>query len=625
LNRNEGIGGLVNSITLGAIPKADGGCQFRVWAPRAQGVAVHLVAPAERLMPLKSGANGYFHGILEEVAPGSRYFYRLNGAASHPDPASRFQPEGVHGPSQVCTPDFPWTDRDWCGPALADYVIYELHVGVFTPAGTFAAIIPHLASLKELGVTAVELMPVAQFPGERNWGYDGVFPYAAQNSYGGPGGLKQLVDACHRHGLAVVLDVVYNHLGPEGNYLWNYGFYFTDRYRTPWGDAVNFDGPHSDEVRRFFIENALYWTGECHIDALRLDGLHAVFDQSARPFLAELAAAVHAQAERRHRRVYLMAESDLNDVRLIRPPELGGHGLDAHWNEDFHHALHAMLTGEQDGYYQDFGRLAHLAKAFKEGFVYSGQYSRYRQRRHGSSSRGLASSRFIVFSQNHDQVGNRLGGERLSRLVSFAALKLAAGATILSPFLPLLFMGEEYGEVAPFQYFISHSDPELVEAVRRGRREEFAAFGWPVAPPDPQAESTFQATRLDHALKDRDQHRVLREFYRELLRVRRELTSATAFSLAPPEVQVYEKEKVLWVRYSGEGLETVMALNFSDRRTAIAIPASPGRWEKAVDSSEARWLGPGSRLPAILQTEIELSLNLGPQSVILFFRRAEDL
>jgi maltooligosyltrehalose trehalohydrolase len=273
-----------------------------VWAPKAENLEVRLVSPLERLLPLTRGKEGYFYGICDNVAPGSRYFYRLDGSNERPDPASRFQPEGIHGPSQVISSSFPWTDQGWGGLSLTNYVIYELHVGTFTPAGTFDAIINHLNELKELGVTALELMPVAQFPGTRDWGYDGVFPYAAQNSYGGPEGLKRLVDACHQRGLAVVLDVVYNHLGPEGNYLWDYGDYFTDRYRTPWGEAVNFDGPHSDEVRRFFIENALYWISDCHLDALRLDGLHAIFDRSPQPFLAELAQAVHTQAERLNRR-----------------------------------------------------------------------------------------------------------------------------------------------------------------------------------------------------------------------------------------------------------------------------------------------------------------------------------
>ncbi len=420
---------------LGAIPLREGSCSFRVWAPRCERLEVRLVAPGELLVPLQKGRAGYFQGVVAGVGPGARYFYRLDGAKDRPDPASRFQPEGVHGPSQVAAAGFAWEDQGWCGPDLRDYAIYELHVGAYSPEGTLAAIIPHLEELRELGITALELMPVAQFPGNRNWGYDGVYPFAVQNSYGGPEALKRLVNACHRQGLAVILDVVYNHLGPEGNYLWDYGFYFTGLYRTPWGDAVNFDGPYSDEVRRFFIENALYWLDDCHVDALRLDGLHAIMDRSPRTFLEELAQAVHTWGERSGRRVYLMAESDLNDVRLIRTPELGGCGLDAHWNEDFHHALHTLLTGEKDGYYQDFGELGQMAKGFREGFIYSGEYSPYRQRRHGSSSRGLPARRFIVFSQNHDQVGNRPRGERLTQLLSFEALKLAAGAIVLSPFL----------------------------------------------------------------------------------------------------------------------------------------------------------------------------------------------
>ena len=326
-----------------------------MWAPLAEQVEVRLVSPREELVPLQKGERGYFSAVVAGVEPGSLYFYRLNGQQDFPDPASRFQPQGVHGPSQVVDPRFPWDDGHWSGLPLRDYVIYELHVGTFTPEGTFDAVIPYLDELKELGLTALELMPVAQFPGGRNWGYDGVFPFAVQNSYGGPEGLKRLVNACHQRGLAVVLDVVYNHLGPEGNYLANYGPYFTERYRTPWGPALNFDGPDSDEVRRFFIDNALFWGSEYHIDALRLDALHAIVDLSPQPFVAELAATVHRARERWNRKFYLMAESDLNDVRLVRSPDLGGYGLDAHWNDDFHHALHTLLTGEQTGYYADFG------------------------------------------------------------------------------------------------------------------------------------------------------------------------------------------------------------------------------------------------------------------------------
>jgi len=610
--------------TLGAIPLEEGRCSFQVWAPRAERVEVRLLAPQERLLPLKRGKAGYFHRVVEAVAPGSLYFYRLDGAKERPDPASRFQPQGVHGPSQVIAPDFSWEDRDWFGLRLPDYIIYELHVGTFTPEGTFAAIMPHLEELKRLGITALELMPVAQFPGSRNWGYDGTYPFAVQNSYGGPEELKRLINACHQQGLAVVLDVVYNHLGPEGNYLWDYGCYFTNRYRTPWGDAINYDGPYSDEVRRFFIENALYWITDFHLDALRLDDLESIIDHSPRTFLTELAQAVHAQGERLNRHVHLMAESDLNDVRLIRSPELGGYGLDAHWNDDFHHALHTLLTRENSGYYRDFGQLEQLAKGFREGFIFSGEYSPYRHRRHGSSSRGLAGHHFVVFAQNHDQVGNRLRGDRLTQLVSWEALKLAAGVILLSPFIPLLFMGEEYGEAAPFHYFISHLDPELVEAVRRGRRDHFAAFGWQDEPADPQSEATFQRSKLDHNLRQSGTHQVLWEFYRELLRVRREEMSFSALSQVDQEVYPYEREQVLVVRRTDQEQGRTLVFNFGEKPASLAFSWPPGKWQKLVDSAEKKWHGPGSLAPEVIQAEGEVSLTLAPQSFILFSRREEE-
>ncbi|MGA8572554.1 MAG: malto-oligosyltrehalose trehalohydrolase [Desulfobaccales bacterium] len=608
---------------LGAIPLREGSCSFRVWAPRCERLEVRLVAPGELLVPLQKGRAGYFQGVVAGVGPGARYFYRLDGAKDRPDPASRFQPEGVHGPSQVAAAGFAWEDQGWCGPDLRDYAIYELHVGAYSPEGTLAAIIPHLEELRELGITALELMPVAQFPGNRNWGYDGVYPFAVQNSYGGPEALKRLVNACHRQGLAVILDVVYNHLGPEGNYLWDYGFYFTGLYRTPWGDAVNFDGPYSDEVRRFFIENALYWLDDCHVDALRLDGLHAIMDRSPRTFLEELAQAVHTWGERSGRRVYLMAESDLNDVRLIRTPELGGCGLDAHWNEDFHHALHTLLTGEKDGYYQDFGELGQMAKGFREGFIYSGEYSPYRQRRHGSSSRGLPARRFIVFAQNHDQVGNRALGERLTQLLSFEALKLAAGVIILSPFIPFLFMGEEYGEVAPFQYFISHTDPELVDAVRRGRREEFAGFLGQAEPPDPASEETFQRSKLNHSLRQLEPHRVLWDFYRELLGIRRNFAGLSGSNEEDRQIDLFEKEKALLVRCPGRELETALLINFGGKPASLSFSLPGGRWDKVLDSAEARWRGPGSPAPGPLQADGEISVTLAPQSLVLLARREE--
>jgi len=609
------------AVSLGATYLGEARCRFLVWAPMAERVEVHLVSPREEIVPLTRGERGYCSAVVAGVEPGSRYFYRLDGLLDFPDPASRFQPEGVHGPSQVAQPRFAWDDGLWSGLPLRDYVIYELHVGTFTPEGTFDAIIPYLDDLKELGLTALELMPVAQFPGGRNWGYDGVYPFAAQNSYGGPEGLKRLVNACHQRGLAVVLDVVYNHLGPEGNYLACYGPYFTPRYRTPWGPALNFDGPDSDEVRRFFIDNALFWNSEYHIDALRLDALHAIVDSSPQPFVAELAATVRRARERWNRKFYLMAESDLNDVRLVRSPDLGGYGLDAHWNDDFHHALHTLLTGEQTGYYADFGRLEQLAKAWREGFIYSGEYAPYRRRRHGSSSRDIATERLVVFGQNHDQVGNRLGGERLSQLVSFEGLKLAAGAVLLSPFLPLLFMGEEYGEVAPFWYFVSHSDPALIEAVCKGRLEEFAAFQWPGEPPDPMDDATFSRARLDHSLCQAGEHRVLLDFYRELLRLRQELNLLTDLGRQDRDVQAYEKEKVLRVRMNGKLAQAVILFYFGQEPLDMSLFWPEGGWRKRLDSAETPWGGPGSQTPPVIQGNNDINLRLPPQSLMIYLRK----
>ena len=400
---------------LGAVRLPDGRVTFTVWAPNHERVSLVLTGPDPREIAMRSEPGGYFIAMVEDVEEEARYCFRLDGGPERPDPASRFQPEGVHAASQVVSPEFDWQSAGWKGLPLEQYVLYEVHIGTFTPEGTFDAAIGQLPRLAALGVTALEIMPVAQFPGNRNWGYDGVHPFAPQNSYGGPSGLKRLVDACHRHGLAVVLDVVYNHLGPEGNYLAEFGPYFTGRYRTPWGPAMNFDGPQSDEVRRFFIENALYWVTEFRIDGLRLDAVHAITDVSAVPFLEELGEAVHRQAEALGRAVWLFPESDANDARLVRPRAAGGYGLDAQWNDGFHHALRALLTGENSGYYADYGSFGQVAKAYRDAYVYTGQYSRVRRRRHGSSTAGLAGRQFVVFSQNHDQVGNRMLGERSPR------------------------------------------------------------------------------------------------------------------------------------------------------------------------------------------------------------------
>jgi maltooligosyltrehalose trehalohydrolase len=609
--------------SLGATCLGKRSCRFRVWAPFLQRLELHLLTPEERLVPMEPTQRGYHQIVVDDCPPGSFYFYRLNGKKERPDPASRFQPQGVHGPSQVTDLQFDWTDNGWFGLPLENYIVYELHVGTFTSEGTFDAMIPHLPRLRDLGITALEIMPVAQFPGNRNWGYDGVYPFAVQDSYGGPTGLKRLVNACHNHQLAVILDVVYNHLGPEGNYLAEFGPYFTERYKTPWGWALNFDGAHSDEVREFFIENALYWITEFHIDALRLDAVHAILDHSPRTFLEELSAEVHRQAKRINRQVYLMPESASNDARLIRSRELGGYGLDAQWNDDFHHSLHVLLTGERTGYYTDYGRIEHLVKALREGFVYSGEYSSYRRRRHGSSSRDIPAHRFVVFAQNHDQVGNRMGGERLSQLVSLESLKLAAGLVLLSPFIPLLFMGEEYGETAPFQYFTSHADPNLIEAVRQGRREEFAAFQWKGEPPDPQDEATFLRAKLNHKLGHEGQNQILSEFYQELIRLRKGLVALARLDKESMDVVGHEKEQLLVIRrWSGDD-EVFIAFYLGADEVSISFALPAGQWRKVLDSEDGRWQGKGSSLPAQMNSDGEILLRLKPKSFFVLSTAAE--
>ncbi|MFB3902061.1 MAG: malto-oligosyltrehalose trehalohydrolase [Acidobacteriota bacterium] len=604
---------------LGGTWAPDAGCRFLVWAPDHDRVFVDIVAPAERQIEMQRLEAGYYLAVVPDLGPGTRYFYRLSGRQRRPDPASRSQPEGVHGPSEVVQEAFEWHDQLWDGLLLEHYILYEVHVGTFTEAGTFEAMIAQLDRLRELGITAVELMPVAQFAGSRNWGYDGVYPYAVQGSYGGIHGLKRLVDECHQRSLAVVLDVVYNHLGPEGNYAAEFGPYFTSRYATPWGSGVNFDGPLSDEVRRFWVENALRWVTEFHIDALRLDAIHAILDFSVQPFLAELCDAVHQCAEELNRRIYLIAECDRSDAKTVQPRYRGGYGMDAVWNDSFHHALHTALTGEQRGYYVDYKGLPDLVRAWRQGFVYSGEYSTYRRRRHGVSSAEIPARRFVVFSQNHDQVGNRALGERLSDLISFEALKLAAACVLLSPYVPLLFMGEEYADPAPFTFFVSYGDERLIEAVREGRREEFADFEWQGEIPDPMAEETFRRAKLNHALRENGHHKVLCEFYRQLIRLRKSCRSLSKLSNKKQDVQVHEARDAVVIRRVEDHQETALILHFGPAARALQLSLT-GRWKKELDSADARWNGPGSQVPDTIQSSGELELRMGATSVLLFSR-----
>jgi maltooligosyltrehalose trehalohydrolase len=583
-------------LDLGASVIDQSRTRFRVWCPKARSVAVRIVDKEKEEVPLTRMKGGYWEGTINDISHGTKYRYILDKEIERPDPASRFQPEGVHGPSQVIDPlGFQWTDQDWGGIPLTDYIVYELHTGTFTKEGTFDAIIPRLPYLRDqVGITALELMPVAQFPGTRNWGYDGAYFFAPQNSYGGPDGLKRLIDACHAHGLAVIMDVVYNHFGPEGNYINDFGPFFTEVYRTPWGSAINYDGPESDAVRHFIVSNAVSWIHEFHIDALRLDAIHGIFDFSAKHILQEIGEAVHAEAIELRRHIYVIAESDLNDSRIISPLTKGGYGLDAQWSDDFHHCLHCLLTGESNGYYEDFGQLSQLAEAYRQYFVYSGKYSPHRKRRHGNSAKSCLPSQFVICAQNHDQIGNRAKGDRHSTLVPFEALKVSNAAVLLSPNIPLLFMGEEYGETAPFLYFIDHSDPQLIEAVREGRRREFAAFGWSEVP-DPYDLETFERSRLKMDLENNAQQRAHLSWCRSLIRLRKTIRSLGTGTKSD-QFRVWPHNKtntLIMFRKAGDSPAALIILGFNKVATTLTLRTPEGEWDRLLDNHDPQFGGSG--------------------------------
>jgi len=493
---------------------------FSVWAPTAGRVEVVI---GDLRLAMNEVGHGWWFAEASVSAPVD-YQFCVDGGDPLPDPRSPWQPHGVHGPSRyVDHASFAWQCDAWPGGELLGSVVYELHVGTFTDDGTFDAAIDRLDHLVSLGVDFVELLPVAAFPGSRGWGYDGVFPYAVQDSYGGPDGLKRFVDACHSRGLRVVLDVVYNHLGPDGNVLPRFGPYFTDKFATPWGQAVNFSDAGSDEVRRYFVDNALMWLRDYRFDALRLDAVHAIVDTSATHLLEELSVSVAGLSRELGRPLWLIAESDLNDPRLISPRDLGGYGLDAQWSDDFHHALHSVVTGETFGYYEDFGSLHELATALSRGFVFAGNHSKHRDRRHGRPlPASVASTRLLGYAQNHDQIGNRARGERIAALTSSDLVKVTAALVLLSPFTPMLFMGEEWAASTPWQYFTDHQDPQLAESVRKGRRNEFKAFGWePSQVPDPQDVDTMRRSVLDWTEVSRAPHDDVLRWHRELIELRR--------------------------------------------------------------------------------------------------------
>jgi maltooligosyltrehalose trehalohydrolase len=523
---------------------------FEVWAPNANEVTLKL---HDEDISLEEQERGYWRTTVKNAKPGDDYFYVLDRSdLSLPDPRSPWQPSGVHGPSRLIDHNaFSWTDRRWQAPPLNGAIIYELHVGTFTPAGTFESAIEKLDYLREVGITHVELMPVNEFPGNRGWGYDGADIFAPHHAYGGPHGLKRLVDACHQKGLAVLLDVVYNHLGPVGNYLSPFGPYFNSNYHTPWGVAVNLDGEGSTEVRRFFCDNALMWLRDYHFDGLRLDAVHAFLDRSATHILEQLSAEVNALEAQLERHLVLIGESDLNQPLVVTPREANGYGIDAQWSDDFHHALHAVLTGERDGYYSDFGSLGQLAKALKSIFVYDGQYSEHRRRIHGRPVNGLAGTRFLGYMQNHDQIGNRAQGDRSSQLLGTERLKIAAALVLLSPFVPMLFQGEEFAATSPFLYFTDHDDAEIGHAVTEGRRKEFASFGWvPEDVPNPQAADSFERSKLKWDEVEKEPHRSILEWHRKLIALRHSSSDLVDGRLEMVHVETDEERQVLTVRRS---------------------------------------------------------------------------
>lgn len=582
---------------IGPRPLGDGLWQFTVWAPGPDRVELET---GHGRHPMQRDTAGYWHAEIS-ASPGETYGFVLDQETRRADPASHHQPDGVHAFGRLVDHGaFRWQTKRFIAAPLEDTVLYELHVGTFTAEGTFDAAIARLDFLAELGINAVEVMPVAQFPGTRNWGYDGVYPFAVQDSYGGPEGFKRFVDAAHARGLAVYLDVVYNHLGPEGNYLRDFGPYFTDRYQTPWGEAVNFDGPGSDAVRDFFIQNALFWQRDYRLDGLRLDATHAMFDTRPEHFLRSLSKACLEQARVLGRPFHLIAESNLNDPALVSAPELGGQGLDAVWNDDFHHSVHVILTGERDGYYADYDHPEEkLATLLQDGFAFQGEYSVFRGRNHGASSAHLPGSRFVHSQQNHDQTGNRRLGERLASLTDAAGCRLGAGLTLLAPQVPMLFMGEEWGERAPFLYFISHGDHDLVEAVRAGRREEFKEFEWDEEPPDPQDPETFTRCRLDWE-QPAGQGRGLFALYRELLSLRRENACLRPGSGRTSVTGLHGNKLLLLIR-SGSSGRAAALFNLDGSAVRADVPAlvPEGSWRLALDSENERF---GAAAPAAPDT-----------------------
>lgn len=587
--------------------------RFTCWAPLKNHMDLILESPEHRILPMTKKDDGYWE-LQVQVIPGTRYRFRPEGERPYPDPASLSQPDGVHGSSEVTDRNlFVWKDQGWSGLPLSAMIIYEIHTGTFTDKHNLEGVRGRLDYLKNLGINTIELMPVNQFPGKRNWGYDGVFPFAVQNSYGGADELKNLVNEAHSKGIAVILDVVYNHLGPDGNHLAHFAPYFTDKYKTFWGESINFDDAWSDGVKNYFIRNAEMWLDEFHIDGLRLDAVHAFKDYSANHFVKELKESAAAVAGKTGSEKILIAETDLNDIRYIQDPQFGGYGLDGQWVDEFHHALHALLTGERAGYYEDFGATEQLVKAFTHTYVYDGNYSVHRKRKFGSDARPFNYDRFVVFDQNHDQTGNRLKGDRLSTLVPFEGLKLAAATVLLSPYVPLLFMGEEYGEKNPFLFFTDHSSPALQESVRKSRKEEFAYFRQEGEFPDPADEESFSRSVLTWDYNSPNSDALLR-WYQFLISFRktrkamqgRERISVTAYSPA---------DKLILFERKFEQDQVLVILNYANASRYIHSGFDK-QLSRVQDSNEIQWAGSGTVAAPVW--EPGQTLGIPPYSVLIY-------
>jgi len=569
----------------------DGKAHARIWSPLAKSVDLFLPKSNEYL-PLSATERGYRCGETEKLQAGDQYALRINGGDDViPDPASLSQPGGVHGHSQaVDVSKFSLVESQNV-PSLSEYIIYELHTGTFSEDRTFKGIEKKLSYLKELGVNAIELMPIAEFPGDRNWGYDGVCPFAVHHAYGGAQGLIELVNACHREGIAVILDVVMNHLGPEGNYLPQWGPYFTEKYQTPWGAAINFDDAHSDGVREFWTENILMWFRDFGIDAIRLDAVHAIKDFGPKHILAEISEKVEAVSKTTGRNHYLIAECDLNDRKYITPTNECGYGMDAQWIDEFHHALRVTAGGSRDGYYSDFNGIEDLTKSYNKGYVYDGVFSPHRQKIFGTDTKGISRKRFIAFSQNHDQVGNRPFGDRSSTTFSFSMQKLLAGAVMVSPFIPMLFMGEEYGETNPFYYFVSHGDEDLIRAVREGRKREFADFYKDEEAIDPQSAETFEASTLGLSKSRSERHSVLLDFYKKLIHLRKTHSIWKNFSEDNFQAFSLPGKNALIITAEFEEQALIAVLNFSKETVEVENTLEKEKFHKLLHSDDKAWEG----------------------------------